>query len=69
MGHIFAPHDSGDGLKGRTDKAIARGVNSQLVESTGYQAAIQQLVTLGSQNVDAAPNTIDYCITRTVAKT
>ncbi|MNN81216.1 hypothetical protein D3C81_1980200 [compost metagenome] len=69
MGHIFPPYDSGDCLKCRTDKAIARGINSQLVESTCNQATIQQLTTLGSQNVDAAPNTIDHCITRTVAKT
>lgn len=69
MGYIFPPHDSGDCLKGFADKAITRGVDSQLVESTCYQSTIQQLMTLGSQNVDATPNTIDHCITRTIAKT
>nr|EPB95576.1 hypothetical protein L321_13329 [Pseudomonas plecoglossicida NB2011] len=69
MCKLSSPHDSGDGLQSRSDKAIAGRVDSQLIESACYQAAIQQLMAFASQDIDTAPNTINHGITRTVAKT
>lgn len=68
MGNILPLHDSGNGFQCCAYKAVARGIDGQLVEATRHHAAIQKLTALSSQYIYAASHTVQRGLTRAVTQ-
>ena len=68
MGKVFALHHPGDRFQGRADEAIAWRIDGQIIESASHQATLQQLMTLGLQDVDSPAHPVEHRISRSIAE-
>jgi hypothetical protein len=60
MGDISSPYNSRNSFQRRAHKAIARCVDSQLVETASYETSRQQLVPFCCKYVDTSSHAIEY---------
>jgi|SRR5687768_8882008 hypothetical protein len=68
-GQVVPLHNSGNYLKGSTNKAIPGSIYGLLIKATRHPPTIQQLVTCCRQDVDATTHPIKNVMPGAIAQT